>query len=641
MSVMGLGLVPQEVEKAAQFPENDFEKYVLVQSLGKGGMGEVFKAWEKALGRWVAVKMLKVSDSEDIARFQREAQIAARLNHTSIAAIYEIAQCRDKWYISMQFIDGRMLEDVSNMRQAIKAIMQVAYAVHYAHAAGIIHRDINPRNIMIDRTGKGFITDFGIARQQKAGGTVTQTGVIVGTPNYMSPEQAQGNKVDYRTDIYSLGATLYYVATQSAPFYGEDPLKIVLKVINEEPPTPRTLNPKIDRDLETIILKCMEKDPERRYQTAKELGDDLKAFLNDEPISARQAGLAYRLYKKAKKYRVQLTIAVLLMMVLGLGTALFATRQNTQDNGPTGPTRTPEQTAAMLTTELRALTTRAVEFFLDDEEIDQLEKKIEKKANEIFAAVNNYGDVYIERARFYWFIGRHSDAEEQLAKARQVDPENARALLYSAYFRCRSYLLDRMGVAMNNLKMWRTGVTPKFLEPADTEELKRKADDARMEAREFLKRVRKENDPAALRFAEGLVAFLGRDYPEAERAFEEAKKSDEWQRDAALFQGFVRLYRGDDLSGAEKAFAKGGRDVHTHFEFRIMASAHLLRLIADAALEQRDTKPYEEALIRSLVELLKVQPVLSHWGKITFFPDLFRLELTPYLKQARQRLEGT
>lgn len=638
MVVMGLGLVPQEVEKAAQFPENDFGKYVLVQSLGKGGMGEVFKAWEKALGRWVAIKMLKVSDSEDIARFQREAQIAARLNHSNIAAIYEIAQYRDRWYISMQYIDGRMLEDVSNLRQALRAVMQVAYAVHYAHAAGIIHRDINPRNIMIDRAGKGFITDFGIARQQKAGGTVTQTGVIVGTPNYMSPEQAQGNKVDHRTDIYSLGATLYYAATQSAPFYGEDPLKIVLKVIHEEPPTPRTLNPKIDRDLETIILKSMEKDPDRRYQTAKELGDDLKAFLNDEPISARQAGLAYRLYKKAKKHRVRLTIAVLLMMVLGLTTALFATRRNSPEPGPA---RTPQQTAAMLTAELRSLTMRAVEFFLDDEEIEQLDRKIEQKSRDIFAVVNNYGDVYIERARFYWFTGRYSEAEEQMALARQVAPENGRALLYSAYFRCRSYLLDRLGVALNNHELWRTGRVPKFLEPVDTDELRRKAEDARMEAREFLKRVREQDDPAARAFAQGLIAFLGRDYPEAERAFEAAKPSEEWHRDAALLQGLARLYRGDDLTGAEKAFAQGARAVRTHFEFRIMACAHLLRLVADAALEQRDPRPYEEALIRSLVELLKVQPVLSNWRKITFFPDLFRLELAPYLKQARQRLEGT
>lgn len=320
--------VPPDVRQALLQPGNDLGKYVLLDPVGKGGMGTVFKAWEKGLGRYVAVKFLESATGDDLKRFLREAQIVARLDHPNIVRVYEISNFQGRPYIAMQFIQGRTLERLQvPIRRACELIRDVALAVEYAHKRGVVHRDIKPQNLMLDDDGQVYITDFGLAKEFKGQG-VSTSGLIVGTPAYMAPEQASGaRRIDGRADVYSLGAVLYRMVTGRVPFHGRTAIETTVMVVNEDPIDPVKLNPKVDRDLRTLILKAMEKDPNRRYASAKELADDLKRYLSGEPIVARPASLGYRLAKRLRKqWPLLAAAAVALLVTAGTATYLVVQR---------------------------------------------------------------------------------------------------------------------------------------------------------------------------------------------------------------------------------------------------------------------------------------------------------------------------
>ena len=282
----------------------DFGDYELLEQIGRGGQGVVFRARQKSLNRTVALKIIGLGQwatKAHLKRFRLEAEAAARLEHPGIVPIHEVGERDGSCYFSMKFVEGGQLDEVVRrepmpIRQAAELIAKVARTVHYAHEHGILHRDIKPGNILLDAKGEPHLTDFGLARLVESESSVTHTLDVLGTPSYMAPEQAVGNNaaVSSATDVYGLGAVLYQLLTGQPPFAGGTTYETIRLLLDTEPRQPRLLNPKIDRDLSTICLKCLEKDPKRRYSSALALAEDLERWLKHEPIRARRTGVFTR-----------------------------------------------------------------------------------------------------------------------------------------------------------------------------------------------------------------------------------------------------------------------------------------------------------------------------------------------------------
>jgi len=278
--------------------------YELLEVVGRGGQGVVFRARQKSLNRIVALKVISLgqwASTAHLKRFRLEAEAAARLEHPGIVPIHEVGERDGSCYFSMKFVEGGQLDEVARRqpippRRAVELIAKVARTVHYAHEHGILHRDIKPGNILLDAKGEPHLTDFGLARLVESESSVTHTLDVLGTPSYMAPEQAAGNNaaVGSVTDVYGLGAVLYQLLTGHPPFAGGTTYETIKLVLDTEPRQPRLLNPKIDRDLSTICLKSLEKDPKRRYPSALALAEDLERWLKHEPIQARHAGVFTR-----------------------------------------------------------------------------------------------------------------------------------------------------------------------------------------------------------------------------------------------------------------------------------------------------------------------------------------------------------
>ncbi|TMP97229.1 MAG: tetratricopeptide repeat protein [Verrucomicrobia bacterium] len=278
--------------------------YELLEEIGRGGQGVVFRARQKSLNRTVALKVISLgqwASKAHLKRFRLEAEAAARLEHPGIVPIHEVGERDGQCYFSMKFIEGGQLDEVTkrapmSIRQAVELIAKVTRTVHYAHEHGILHRDIKPGNILLDQKGEPHLTDFGLARLVETESTVTRTMEVLGTPSYMAPEQAVGNNaaVGSATDVYGLGAVIYQLLTGQPPFAGGTTYETIKLLLDTEPRQPRLLNPKIDRDLSIICLKCLEKDPKRRYSSALALAEDLEHWLKHEPILARHTGIFTR-----------------------------------------------------------------------------------------------------------------------------------------------------------------------------------------------------------------------------------------------------------------------------------------------------------------------------------------------------------
>jgi TolB-like protein/Flp pilus assembly protein TadD len=278
----------------------DFGDYELLEEIGRGGQGVVYRARQKSLNRTVALKVIGLGQwatQAHLKRFRREAESAANLDHPCIVPIYDVGEREGSCYFSMKFIDGGQLDEVAtrtpiSIRNAAELIAKLARTVHYAHDHGILHRDIKPGNILVDAKGEPHLTDFGLARLLETKSTVTHTMDVLGTPSYMAPEQASGHneQLTSATDVYGLGAVFYQLLTGHPPFAGGTTYETVRLVLETEPRQPRLWNPKIDRELSTICLKCLEKDPKRRYSSALTLAEDLEHWLKHEPIRAKRTG---------------------------------------------------------------------------------------------------------------------------------------------------------------------------------------------------------------------------------------------------------------------------------------------------------------------------------------------------------------
>ncbi|MBI3268804.1 MAG: protein kinase [Planctomycetes bacterium] len=332
---------------AAARPEpagEPFGRYRLLGELGRGGMGVVYKAWDGELKRIVALKML-LSEAgpgpEEVARFLREARSAGRLRHPNIVPVHDVSTHNGRHYFTMDFIDGQGLDAVKATlppRRFLEVLRDVALALQAAHESGVVHRDVKPANILLDGAGRPYVTDFGLAKEVQEGRArvVTMTGVVVGTPSYMSPEQAGGEaaRVGPRSDVWSLGVMLYEHLAGELPFVESSPVQTVMAILQREPDPPSRVTARrghgrrVHRDLETIALKCLEKDPDRRYAQAGELGADLGRYLEGEPIEARPISTLDRWARRVRRHRaLAATVATAAAVVAGIAVAFLLQRQ--------------------------------------------------------------------------------------------------------------------------------------------------------------------------------------------------------------------------------------------------------------------------------------------------------------------------
>ncbi len=311
---------------AMSIPE--WRQYRNLRFVGEGGMGRIYKGFDGTLRRVVALKFLRRTDSQFITRFMHEAQLQAGLEHPNICRVYEVGEWQGQAYLAMQFIKGDTLEACAKaltLREKVEILEAVASAMHYAHRQGLIHRDLKPANIMVERGEavalRPFILDFGLARGLVQSG-FTVDGQVVGTYHFMAPEQARGatGEMDRRTDVYALGATLYAVLADKPPFWDAEGVEVLNRTLHQEPVPLRQILPELPEDLETVVQKCLEKEPARRYESARALAEDLRRWLDDEPILARKATLRQRIAKYAHRHKALVTIsAFALVAVLTAG----------------------------------------------------------------------------------------------------------------------------------------------------------------------------------------------------------------------------------------------------------------------------------------------------------------------------------
>ncbi len=326
-------------ESAGTVPETlrYFGDYELLEQIAVGGMGVVFKARQVSLNRIVAVKMIRAGQlarEADIRRFRTEAEAAANLKHPRIVAIHEVGEHEGRHFFSMDFIEGRTLAELVRNHplepaRAARLMQTIAEAIAYAHQRGVLHRDLKPPNVMIDAQDEPHVTDFGLAKMLKGDSELTQTGAVMGSPSYMSPEQARGrgDEVSERSDVYALGAMLYELLTTRPPFLAATPLETMKLVVERDPASPRVLNPALPRDLETICLKCLEKEPARRYASAGALAEDLQRWQRHEPIHARPTSVGEHVAKWATRHPSRAALLALSLLAPAIIIILLVTNE--------------------------------------------------------------------------------------------------------------------------------------------------------------------------------------------------------------------------------------------------------------------------------------------------------------------------
>ncbi|HXG60235.1 MAG TPA: tetratricopeptide repeat protein [Planctomycetota bacterium] len=604
--------LPAEV--AGADPGQRFGKYVRVRKLGAGGMGEVWKAWDLELARWVALKFLKGGNDEEVQRFVREAQLAGKLSHPHIAAVYDVGQDRDRHYIAMQFVDGVTLRDVSGLdpKRAARLLRDAARAVHYAHGQGIIHRDLKPDNLMaVERPGADphvYVMDFGLARATEGASQLSASGVVVGTPAYMAPEQARGEKVDGRADVYSLGATLYELLRGRPPFESDNVLELLRKAAEEEPPP-------LEGELGVICAKAMEKDPARRYATAAELAEDLERWLTGEPILARRASVVYRVRKRLAKRKAVVVAAAALALAFGLGvltvpSLLRARRFHAAFEKAIA--RVNELTSAVATGSPRR---------------DEIGREAVRALEAALAIDPRRPAAWVWLGRCRRILG--GDARECWERALAADPDHAEALMERGRQALEEYRAGR-GEPEVLYAYFGAGLRIREMRPETPDQAARRQAGLR-----DLEAARRAGVPGhAAAYLEGLTAFAGGDFAGAERALDAYLDRTGWDARAYLLRARARRY--------QRKYREAQEDCERALRLlECDAEAHLIRglLLRDQGKLEEAVRAFEAALAAhspDATALLQRGAVLIDLGRAAeSLADFARaLELDPNLAVA-------
>jgi WD40 repeat protein len=354
---LGSGTVPQGPWDAVPGTVRYFGDYELLTEIARGGMGVVYRAKQVSLNREVAVKMIlagQLAGEKDVQRFRAEAEAAANLDHSNILPIYEVGEHQGQHYFSMKYVTGGSLADRLQPnpgptdRGRVELLAKVCRAVHFAHQRGILHRDLKPANVLLDADGTPYVTDFGLAKRVEGESHLTQSGAIVGTPSYMPPEQARGERhLTTAADVYALGAILYEVLTGRPPFRGGTMIDTVLQVLEREPDHPKKVNPAADGDLSVVVLKCLEKDPANRYSSAAAVADDLDRWLRGEPVTISPATRWERVRKWVRRNPLPTALAVSLLIgtTVATGLAIYATTEADRANREAANAKAAERVA--------------------------------------------------------------------------------------------------------------------------------------------------------------------------------------------------------------------------------------------------------------------------------------------------------
>jgi serine/threonine protein kinase len=396
---------PPEVEAADLDPKNRLSVFVLLEEVGRGGMGKVYRAWDNTVGRIVAIKVIETDDPESRVRFVREAQVSGNLHHPSIATIFQAGEDNGRGYIAMQFIEGKPVEGMGRpIRNVLELIRDVAHALSYAHEKGIIHRDIKPGNLMVDQTGKVFVTDFGLAKLQLDDSTsqVSVTGSILGTPQFMSPEQAkgEGNKVDARSDIYSLGATLYSLLAGRPPFIDRALGPLLMKVIQHKHPPLSQFNTAISPELEAVIERSMAKNPKDRFPTAAAFAEEIDRLIREE----RFTGKFGRAKQLARRWLPVTVVGLLLGLVLRYALPRWASSAHSEIPStplpvPSDPTLTllKEALSSLETLETGESSTEELHVRIGRDVLERVEKILAHRTDYLPAQVARVRALYVDR----------------------------------------------------------------------------------------------------------------------------------------------------------------------------------------------------------------------------------------------------
>ena len=545
---------PDSTLMLADFPLPKGDRYLPLAYLGDGGMGRVFKVWDQQLHRVVALKFLKRMEQGAVERFLQEARAQAQLDHPNVCQVYSVGQSHGHAFLAMQFIEGPTLRTALpqlNLQQIVAVARDVADALHACHKLGIIHRDIKPTNIMLERTERAgwrpFLMDFGLARDLDTD-SFTVSGVIVGTPVYASPEQVQGvtGNLDRRADVYSLGATLYECLCGQPPFpFNVSLADLVRRICEQEPVSPRRLVPNLPKDLGTIVLKCLEKDPNHRYESSRALAEDLQRFLEGDPIKARGAGLVYRSIKRLRKNRALATVVAVSVLTIA-ALAGWGTRQAVR-------ARLHTQYAQRLARETERLHGQlALAYSLPVHDIRPDRIMLENRLATIREELGHQGEWAQAPGRLALGKGllaldRLEEARLELAEASRLAPWDAEVALALGLTLARCYGEEMEGLRGRARDEKRRELEPVLLKPAA--ELLRKARGLRLEA------------PA---YAEAVLALVEDRTEDAIRKSREVFASAPWswetlvlEADARKSEASLLLTRGDHV-GAERALEQAG-----------------------------------------------------------------------------------
>jgi serine/threonine protein kinase/Tfp pilus assembly protein PilF len=529
------GLAAEETTQ--DFPVKSWDRYKFVAFLGEGGMGRVYKAFDPRLKRFVALKFIRGDDPTILKRFQQEAQSQARIEHENVCKVFDAGEVDGKFYIAMQYIDGGTLSALRNLtfEQKVKIILKVAEGLHAAHRFGLIHRDVKPGNIMVEKTEDGwrpYVTDFGLVREAAAQG-VTVTGVLVGTPHYMAPEQAWGEnqKLDSRVDVYSLGATMYEFLTGSLPLDSENTMEVLKKLLEEEPKPLRQINASIPSDLETIVLKCLEKEPIRRYETARALSQDLQRYLENEPILARRASISYRISKKARKHRSLVTVSVIAVAIIAalIIMAIYSAIQSRQRQMLAQ--RFGQQVEKIESLMRLSHISPLHDVRTEKNAVRKHMKDIQNQMKQLGGLAKAPGSYALGRG--YLSLNEYEKAQDHLQQAWNSGYQTPDA----AY---------ALGLTLGNIYQ-------KALSDADQIQDK---EQRKLKLREIEKEYRdpavsylqksKNYEEASAEYVEGLIAFYQKKYDEALKLSQQAMQKVPWLYEARVLQGRIYVRKGTD-----------------------------------------------------------------------------------------------